>query len=122
MSKEKDSPSKLAAYATIFRVLDKSFKIIAPFAPFLSEFIYQEIKKLGGEQVESIHLLNYPLSQPELINPTLEDAVKRMQEIILLGRQKRNQVQIKVKTPLASVLTTWVIIYSEGAFAFWSWL
>ncbi len=38
-----------------------------------------------------------------MIIPELEDAVDRMQQIILLGRQKRNQVQIKVKTPLSKL-------------------
>lgn len=48
----------------------------------------------------SVHLCPYPVADEKLINSDLEVAVGRMQQIILLGRQKRNQVQIKVKTPL----------------------
>jgi isoleucyl-tRNA synthetase len=36
-----------------------------------------------------------------LIKPTLEEAVARMQSIILLGRQKRNHAKIKTKVPMA---------------------
>ena len=68
---------------------------MAPFAPFLSEYIHREISALGENLEESVHLCSYPIANEELIDPILEDAVDRMQQIILLGRQKRNKVQIK---------------------------
>src|SRR5690606_2612894 len=49
----------------------------------------------------SVHLCRFPAPKAEAIRPTLEAAVARMQNVILLGRQKRNQVEIKIKTPLA---------------------
>ena len=55
---------------------------------------------MNPKEPESVHLCEYPLPNDYLINNDLEVAVGRMQQIILLGRQKRNQVQIKVKTPL----------------------
>jgi isoleucyl-tRNA synthetase len=78
---------------------------MAPFTPFLSEHIYQELKNIGSNNSlkESVHLDSYPNAIEEKINSTLEDAVDRMQQIILLGRQKRNQEQIKVKTPLSTL-------------------
>jgi isoleucyl-tRNA synthetase len=77
---------------------------MAPFAPFLSEHIFQEIKDAFGETMEeSVHLCDYPTYNEGAINSSLEDAVARMQEIILLGRQKRNQAEIKVKTPLSKL-------------------
>ena len=51
--------------------------------------------------MESVHLCEYPEAETELIKPELEQAVGRMQNIILLGRQKRNQVKIKTKVPLS---------------------
>jgi isoleucyl-tRNA synthetase len=73
---------------------------MAPFAPFFSEHIFQELRKMNPAEVESVHLCTYPEANLKLINSDLEDAVGRMQQLILLGRQKRNQVSIKVKTPL----------------------
>jgi len=58
---------------------------------------------LKKDEAESIHLTHYPEPNEKLIISSLEDAVDRMQQIILLGRQKRNQVQIKVKTPLKKI-------------------
>src|SRR5690606_22611785 len=78
-------------------------KIMAPFAPFLSEHIFKELSQFGEELPESVHLCDYPTYNASFINDRLENAVVTMQELILLGRQKRNQVQIKVKTPLASL-------------------
>src|SRR5690606_29258147 len=62
-----------------------------------------ELKGFGEELPESVHLCDYPAFDASFINDRLENAVTTMQELILLGRQKRNQVQIKVKTPLASL-------------------
>jgi isoleucyl-tRNA synthetase len=97
---EKD---KCAAYSTLYTVLYELGQVMAPFAPFLSEHIFQEVNKFGQEQTTSVHLTSFPTPKEELTNPVLEDAVDRMQQIILLGRQKRNQTQIKVKTPLSKL-------------------
>lgn len=96
--------NKKEAYTTLFLTLKEVTIAMAPFAPFLSEHIFKELSKFDGtEDVESVHLHTYPVADEAKINPVLEDAVDRMQQLILLGRQKRNQVQIKVKTPLATL-------------------
>ena len=79
---------------------------MAPFAPFLAEHIYQELSEFTLESSSrdtSVHLGTYPEAEESLIQPVLEQAVSRMQNIILLGRQKRNQVKIKTKTPMATL-------------------
>jgi isoleucyl-tRNA synthetase len=78
-------------------------KIMAPFAPFLSEHIFLQLKTFGEDMEQSVHLCDYPIFDKNKIDASLEDAVIRMQELIILGRQKRNQVNIKVKTPLQSL-------------------
>lgn len=95
------SDDKCAAYSTLYTTLKELSQAMAPFAPFLSEHLYQELGKLGKNEELSVHLCAYPEANVQLIDPKLEEAVGRMQQVMLLGRQKRNQVQIKVKTPLA---------------------
>lgn len=97
------SDDKCEAYSALYTALKELSKVMAPFAPYLSDYIFLELKKLGATEEESVHLCDYPTFKAELIDDKLEDAVTRMQEIILLGRQKRNQAQVKVKTPLASL-------------------
>lgn len=92
---------KCKAYSTLYTTIKELSLSMAPFAPFLSEHIYLELGQMAPNEKESVHLCDYPEAKDDMINPVLEDAVNRMREIVLLGRQKRNQVQIKVKTPLA---------------------
>lgn len=94
---------KKQAYSTLFTVLKSISGLMAPFAPFLSDYIYQELKKFKNFDKESIHLTEFPVANTKLSSTILEDAVKRMQEVILLGRQSRNTAKIKVKTPLKSI-------------------
>lgn len=91
---------KCAAYSTLYTALRELTISMAPFAPFFSEYVFQELRKMNPAESLSVHLCVYPMPNESLINSDLEVAVGRMQQIILLGRQKRNQVQIKVKTPL----------------------
>ncbi len=91
---------KCAAYSTLYTALRELTLSMAPFTPFFSEYVFQELRKMNPAEAQSVHLCDYPIANENLINNDLEVAVGRMQQIILLGRQKRNQVQIKVKTPL----------------------
>lgn len=89
---------KKAAYTTLHQTLVTLSKLMAPFAPFLSESTFKELTGL-----DSVHLESYPEAKAEWKNPTLEVAVDKMQQVILLGRQKRIQENVKVKTPLRSL-------------------
>ena len=91
---------KCAAYSTLYTALRELTISMAPFAPFFSEYVFQELRKMNSAEPLSVHLCEYPIANDYLINSDLEVAVGRMQQLILLGRQKRNLVQIKVKTPL----------------------
>ena len=94
---------KCKAYSTLYLALKEVSKIMAPFAPFLSEYIFLQLKGFKEDMKESVHLCPYPEFDDSKIDISLEDAVTRMQELILLGRQKRNNENIKVKTPLQSL-------------------
>jgi isoleucyl-tRNA synthetase len=105
------SDDKCSAYSTLYTALKEMSIIMAPFAPFLSEHIYLELRSFGEDMKESVHLCDYPEFDEQSIDSSLEDAVTRMQELILLGRQKRNQTNIKVKTPMQSL----TVIHQDDA-------
>lgn len=101
---EDQDPNKLAAYQTLYTTIYELSVSMAPFAPFLSETIYQALKDYSTEALpDSVHLCTYPEANTQRIKPLLEQAVTRMQHIILLGRQKRNQEKVKTKYPVASL-------------------
>ena len=105
------SNDKQRAYHCLYSVLTQFTTIMAPFAPFLSEHIYQSFRQrfTSNHKLESIHMLRYPQPQAKNKHPILEQAVSVMQQIILLGRQCRNDAKIKIKTPLQQL----TIIHSQ---------
>ena len=97
---------KIAAYSTLYAALRELSLVMAPFAPFLADHLYRELASLGRRRPrpESVHLCDYPDPEESLIEPGLERAVTRMQQVILLGRQKREEVKIGLRTPLRELV------------------
>ena len=103
---------KRFAYETLFYVLTTLSKIMAPFAPFLSEVIYQNLSQALPEGIrqQSVHLETFPEAEGRFIKPELELAVTRMDTLVALGRNLREKVKIKAKIPLLSMK----IIYRDA--------
>jgi isoleucyl-tRNA synthetase len=89
---------KKDAFLTLHQVLITVSKLMAPFAPYLSEEIYTN---LTGK--ESVHLEHYPIYNANVINPTLEEEMKTVIELVSLGRAARNTCQIKVRQTLQTL-------------------
>jgi isoleucyl-tRNA synthetase len=96
---------KRFAYETLYHVLISLSKIMAPFAPFLSDETYQNLKLAlpTSEQKESVHLEDYPVTDARFINSDLEKAVARMDVLVMLGRNLREKIKVKAKIPLLSM-------------------
>lgn len=96
---------KISAYSTLYTALMELSQVMAPFAPFLAEHLYRQLSALVSREPspESVHLCDYPKAEAGYIKPELETAVDRMQQVILLGRQKREEVKIGLRTPLSSL-------------------
>ena len=90
---------KTHAFETLHTAVFDFTVCMAPFAPFLAETLYQAMPKTEQAPL-SVHLCTYPEPDSDRINPLLETAVTRMQHVILLGRQKRNQDKVKIKYPI----------------------
>ena len=97
---------KIAAYSTLYAALRELSLVMAPFAPFLADHLYRELAGLGSRKPkpDSVHLCDYPDPEESLVEPELERAVTRMQQVILLGRQKREEVKIGLRTPLRELV------------------
>lgn len=92
------------ALMTLFNVLFNIISMMAPFAPFISEMMYQQIKVVAKLSVESIHYLMLPEPTESLINIDIERAVTRMQSVIELGRVLRDRKTVPVKYPLPEII------------------
>ncbi|HOX27779.1 MAG TPA: class I tRNA ligase family protein, partial [bacterium] len=97
---EKDT-DKWAAYSTLHEVLLTISRMLAPFTPFLADMIYLNLT--GGKEADSVHLTDYPATDESLIDTGLEEAMSFVRDLCNEGRSMRNQKQIKVRQPLATL-------------------
>lgn len=72
---------------------------MAPFAPFLSDEMYQNLT-----DELSVHLADYPRVNKELIDKSVEEKMDLVRDLVGLGRAARAQSKIKVRQPLQKVL------------------
>jgi isoleucyl-tRNA synthetase len=77
--KSENDSDKIEAYETLYYVLVELTKVIAPFMPFISEYIFKE---LTGKK--SVHLEDYPKYNPKLIDEKLNADTDKTQKIISL--------------------------------------
>lgn len=90
---------KKAVYCTTYEVLETIARLIAPFAPFISEEIY---RNLTG--AVSVHLADYPVADEMLIDNHTEQRMDLVRDLVGLGRAAREDVKIKVRQPIGKVL------------------
>lgn len=103
--KSQQDADKQAAYATLWTCLETLCRLAAPFVPFFTESLYQNlVRRPFGEAVpESVHLCDYPQVDPSLIDTELSAEMAAVREIASLGRAARTEAKLKVRQPLPSV-------------------
>ena len=95
---------KQCAYWTTWETLTTLCKLIAPFMPFLAETMWKGLTSVFADRVtESVHLTNWPESQPSWLNPALSERMDLVRRIASLGRAARSDAKIKVRQPLSRV-------------------
>ena len=98
------TPDKEAAYMTLYTVLRTMALISAPFTPFMSETMYQNmVRTVDKSAPESIHLCDWPKKDESFIDPELEANMAAVLDIVVLGRSARNAANIKNRQPVASM-------------------
>jgi isoleucyl-tRNA synthetase len=95
---------KINAFMTLYTVLVEFSKLAAPFVPFMTEDIYQNlVVNLDKNAPESIHLSSYPTYNEAYIDKDLEENMKEVLEIVVLGRSCRNAANIKNRQPISKM-------------------
>jgi len=79
-------------------VLEKVSLLLAPFAPYISEYIYQDFSK------ESVHLSSWPKTNNNLIDKKLEKEFELVLQIVEKGLSERDKEKIGLKWPLAKAV------------------
>ncbi len=102
MWEEADSESKRAAYATLYRVLVETTKLLAPYAPFVADDIYGTLT--GDDGFETVHMCEWPELDETLHDPQLESDIEVVEAVEEAGSNARQQAERKLRWPVPRVV------------------
>ena len=92
---------KVNAYMTLYTCLVEFCKCAAPFVPFITEDIYQNlVRRDFPDTPESIHLCSFPNADESLIDKELEENMERVLDVVVMGRACRNASNVKNRQPI----------------------
>jgi len=74
--------------------------ILAPIIPFITEKIWQELRKKKIVKEESVHLSSWPKAEKKKVNKKLEEEFENALRIIELGLAERDRAKIGLRWPL----------------------
>ena len=97
-----DTASKRAAYATLVQVLEEVIALLAPYAPFVTEELYQRLT--GGDGLTSVHMLDWPEPDQDHRDPDLEDAIEHVRDVEEAGSRARQEAGRKLRWPVPRVV------------------
>ena len=99
--KSGNDSDKMEAYASLYNALKTFCLVAAPFIPFLTETMWQNLKT--AEDKESVHLCDYPVYNEKFHDEELEFQMASVQKTVSMGRSLRNTYNLKNRQPLQSV-------------------
>ena len=103
--KAETGTDKQAAYLTLYECLVGVTRLIAPFMPFLSEAMYQNlVKGFDASAPMSVHMDNWPKADASLIDQKLIHGIDVVQRVVGLGRAAREASKVRVRQPLSRLL------------------
>ena len=102
MWEEEDSDSKLAAYATLYRVLEEVAALFAPFTPFVAEEVYGALTGDAGHP--TVHMCDWPEADETLRDEQLEQEMAVVRSVEEAGSNARQQAGRKLRWPVTRVV------------------
>ncbi|TVU08293.1 hypothetical protein EJB05_41693 [Eragrostis curvula] len=97
--------------STLYHALVTTCVTMAPFTPFFTEVLYQNLRKVSSNPEDSIHFCKFPSTTGER-DERVEQSVNRMMTIIDLARNIRERHNKALKTPLKEM----VVVHPDNEF------
>jgi isoleucyl-tRNA synthetase len=99
-----DPGDKRAAYDTLFTCLETVSRLLAPYAPFITEELHQHIVRPAfPDAPKSVHWTDYPVADASAIDEELERAMALAERVVALGRAARNAASLRIRQPLRRI-------------------
>ena len=100
---------KADAFMTLFTVLETLCRLTAPFLPFMTETMYQNIVRSVDQSAPvSVHLCEYPKADMSRVDKDLEKGMDAVLRVVVLGRAARNTAALKNRQPIANMFVAGV--------------
>jgi isoleucyl-tRNA synthetase len=91
-----------AAFATLHAALDALTRMLAPFIPFLADYLWGVLR--AADAPESVHLASWPAADAALIDASLSERMALARRIVELGRSARAAAAARTRQPLSRAL------------------
>ena len=92
---------KICAYQTLYECLQTLSRLIAPVAPFFSDWMFNNLNEVTKQHKEqSVHHTLFPEANEAIIKPQLESRMQLAQDASSLILSLRKKENIKVRQPL----------------------
>ena len=104
-----EDPNKLLIMAVLYRVLYKVLLLLAPINPMISEEIFlkmfkSDLRSIGFEETESIHLQDWPDYDEKMIKLDLEEQMHFTRELIEIIRAIKDENRIRLRWPNKKII------------------
>ena len=90
------------AFATLYECLETVTKLMAPVAPFLTDYLWGVLRAEGTP--DSVHLAPWPVADEALVDPVLSEQMALVRRLVELGRSARASSGVKTRQPLGRAL------------------
>ena len=101
--KSESDADKRSAYQTLEETLLVLVRLLAPFAPFLSETMYRNLTAGRQGWPESVHMADWPVPNAATADESLRREMARLRRLVETAHAARNEAGIKVRQPLQAV-------------------
>jgi len=103
--KSTDASDKRSAYQTLYECLDGLHRLMAPFVPFISEHVYQNlVRTVNPDAPVSVHMSDWPEPDPVRDDAGLLHDIGVVQKVVGLARAARGQSGVRTRQPLSRLL------------------
>jgi isoleucyl-tRNA synthetase len=104
-SRRKFWDGDFAALSTLYTCLKELTLLMSPMVPFITEHVWQKLIRVAEPNSPiSVHLENFPTTNPALIDQKLTGSVRLSRRLVELGRAARAESKIKIRQPLSRAL------------------
>ena len=98
---DEETEDRAEAFQTLYTVVFQLSKVAAPFVPFISDAIYQDLRT--KKDPISVHLCDFPGYDATWRNEVLEEEMASVQTAVSMGHALRKEHKLKVRQPLPKV-------------------